>query len=49
MSIVARDVMQRTVGIIDAGASLAELERAFEEAGVSGFPVVDGGRVVGVV
>ena len=49
MAVLARDVMQRNVGIIDAGASLKELERAFDEAGVSGFPVVDGGRVVGVV
>ncbi len=49
MSVLARDVMQRNVGIIDAGSSLKELERAFDEAGVSGFPVVEGGRVVGVV
>ncbi len=49
MGLLARDVMQRNVGIIDAGASLAELENAFEEAGVSGFPVVHGGHVVGVV
>ncbi|MGI9590876.1 MAG: CBS domain-containing protein [Myxococcota bacterium] len=49
MAVLARDLMQRNVGIIDAGSSLKELERAFDEAGVSGFPVVDGGRVVGVV
>ena len=49
MSLLARDVMERDVGIIDAGASLVELERAFDEAGVSGFPVVEGGSVVGVV
>jgi len=49
MTLLARDVMQRNIGIIDAGSSLTELERAFEEAGVGGFPVVDGGRVVGVV
>lgn len=49
MDLCARNVMQRNVGIIDAQASLLELERAFEEANVSGFPVVEGGRVVGVV
>jgi CBS domain-containing protein len=49
MGLLARDVMQRYVGIIDAGASLEELERAFDEAGVGGFPVVECGCVVGVV
>ncbi len=49
MVLLARDVMQRNVGIIDADSSLMQLEGAFDEAGVSGFPVVDGGRVVGVV
>jgi len=49
MKLLARDVMKRDVGIVDAGASLVELERAFEEAGVSGFPVVQHGRVVGIV
>lgn len=49
MGLLARDLMERNVGIIDAGASLVELEQAFEEAGVSGFPVVEGERIVGVV
>ncbi len=49
MQFLARDVMQRNVGIIEAESSLTELEQAFEEAEVSGFPVVHGGRVVGVV
>jgi CBS domain-containing protein len=49
MAPLARDVMQRNVGIIDASASLAELESAFDDAGVSGFPVVGAGRVVGIV
>jgi CBS domain-containing protein len=49
MGTLARDLMQRNVGIIDASASLAELERAFADAEVSGFPVVDVGGVVGVV
>ena len=46
MGLLARDVMQKNVGIIDAEASLADLEQAFEEAGVSGFPVVQAGRIV---
>ncbi len=46
---LAQDLMQRNVGIIEASASLAELESAFVEAGVSGFPVTQGGRVVGVI
>ena len=46
---LAQDLMQRNVGIIDASASLAELESAFVEAGVSGFPVTERGRVVGVI
>ncbi len=41
--------MQKDVGIVEADASLADLERALVEARVSGFPVVRGGRVVGVV
>lgn len=49
MSLLASDVMRRNLGIIDASASLADLERAFADAGVSGFPVVQHGRVVGVV
>ena len=47
MALTASDVMQHSVGVVDASASLAELEAAFVEAGVSGFPVVEGGRVVG--
>ncbi|MDJ0788338.1 MAG: CBS domain-containing protein [Myxococcota bacterium] len=49
MDLLARDVMERNVAVVAAQATLLELEQAFEEAGVSGFPVVDGGRVVGVV
>ena len=49
MSLRASDVMRRSLGIIDASASLAELERAFADAQVSGFPVVQHGRIVGVV
>lgn len=49
MGLFARDVMQHDVKIIDADASLEELENAFLEAGVSGFPVVEHGSVVGVI
>lgn len=45
----ACDVMSRDVGVVERGASLAELERALAQAGVSGMPVVEGGIVVGVV
>ena len=49
MDLLARDVMVRDVGVVDIGEDLEGLERSFAEAGVSGFPVVDGGTVVGVV
>ena len=49
MALAAQDVMHRNVAVVDASATVAELERDFVEAGVSGFPVVDAGRVVGVV
>lgn len=45
----ARDLMRHNIGIIDASATVAELERAFADAEVSGFPVVDASGVVGVV
>jgi CBS domain-containing protein len=41
--------MQTKVQSVDPAMSLAELERAFLEEQVTGFPVVDGGRLVGVV
>lgn len=49
MTLTASEIMQRSVGIVDASASLPELEAAFAEARVSGFPVIAAGRVVGVV
>jgi CBS domain-containing protein len=45
----AKDLMHRDVGVVEASASLGDLERSFAEAKVSGFPVVDRGRVVGVI
>lgn len=49
MALVARDLMIRDVGVVDVSADLETLERCFAEAGVSGFPVVEGDKVVGVV
>ena len=41
--------MHRSVHTVSPALSLAELERALVEREVSGFPVVDGDLVVGVV
>jgi len=49
MDITATEVMRRCVQTVPATMSLPELERAFTRAGVWGFPVVDGERVIGVV
>jgi CBS domain-containing protein len=45
----ARDLMQRDVITIDAAASLLDAHRLFVDEEISGAPVVDDGRVVGVV
>src|SRR5688500_12533610 len=49
MDMIATEVMRHCVQTVSAGMSLPELERAFIRAGVWGFPVLDGDRVVGVV
>lgn len=49
MSLSARDVMQTGVRVVRADLTLPELERRFLDERVSGFPVVDGGRLVGIV
>lgn len=49
MALCARNLMQPKVHSVDPEMSLADLERAFLEAHVTGFPVVDGDRLVGVV
>lgn len=49
MGTTARDVMQADVHVIDPDAKLEELEEAFFRHGVTGFPVVEAGRLVGVV
>ena len=49
MSWTAKDLMRRGIAVVEASATMDELERAFAEAKVSGFPVVAGGAVVGVI
>jgi CBS domain-containing protein len=45
----ARDVMQTEVRTVGVDTPLAELDRALLEERVSGFPVVEGDRLVGLV
>lgn len=49
MSLCAKDLMHRNVAVVESSATLGELEQSFSEAKVSGFPVVENGRVVGVI
>lgn len=49
MDLIATELMRRVVQTVPASMPLPELERAFVESRVSGFPVVDGDQVVGVV
>ena len=49
MSVLAKDLMQAAVLTVSPSTSLAEVERKFLSARVSGFPVVAGERLVGVV
>jgi len=49
MDLCARDVMQATVRVASPGMALADLERSFLADGVNGYPVVDEGRLVGMV
>lgn len=49
MQDTVRSLMQTPAKVIDSAASLAELERAFLELGVRSFPVVERGRLVGIV
>ena len=43
------EVMTREVVTFQPGESVAEVARALRERGISGGPVVDGGRMVGIV
>jgi len=49
MDITALEIMRRNVETVPPGMSLPDLEQALLKARVSGFPVVDGDQVVGVV
>jgi len=49
MDLVASQVMRRNVHTVPATLPLRQLERTFVEAGVSGFPVLEGDQLVGVV
>ena len=49
MDWTARDVMSSDVRTVGPEMLLSDLERALIEEGLSGFPVVDGGRLVGIV
>lgn len=49
MALLARDVMQEDAAVVAPETPLAELERLFADAGVSGFPVLRDGTAVGVV
>jgi CBS domain-containing protein len=49
MAKTARDVMKSEVKTVSPDVPLAELEKLFVENRVTGFPVVENGRLVGVV
>ena len=49
MDMVATEIMRRSIQTVPTTMALPELERAFVQAKVSGFPVVDGDQLVGVV
>lgn len=48
-TLTAADVMQVAVKTVPSTMSLSELEDELQRAKVSGFPVVDDGRLIGVV
>jgi CBS domain-containing protein len=49
MDLTAGQVMRRGISTVPKTLPLPALERAFVDCGVSGFPVVDGEELVGVV
>ncbi len=49
MDLIVSEVMKRNVKTISPEVGLPELEREFIAQGVSGFPVLDQGRLVGIV
>lgn len=48
MDMLVKQVMRRSVRTIAPEVTLPELEEAFVKQGVSGFPVVDKGELVGI-
>ena len=44
-----RDIMSKEVQTLSTGTTVAEAARILTERHVSGVPVIDGGRIVGVV
>ena len=49
MDLIASQVMRRSIMTVPKTLPLPSLEHAFLERGISGFPVVDGEELVGVV
>lgn len=49
MTLTARDVMTSPVRSVSPDMSLPDLERAFVESRLSGFPVVEEGKLLGMV
>lgn len=45
----AKDIMSATVFTVSPGTTISELARLFTERRVSGFPVIDEGKLVGIV
>lgn len=49
MDLLVKQIMQRNIQTVAPDVALPDLEKAFVKAGVSGFPVVDKGELVGIV
>jgi CBS domain-containing protein len=49
MELLVKQIMKRNVQTIAPDVTLPELEKAFVNEGVSGFPVVEEGELVGIV
>ena len=49
MDLLVKQIMQRNVRTIAPDVALPDLEKAFVQERVSGFPVVDKGELVGIV
>lgn len=49
MDLLVKQIMQRNVRTVSPNVTLPELEKAFVQEAISGFPVVDQGELVGIV